>query len=432
MYVAAAATATPNRQKGTTPWARASGVPTCSVPFMRIVHVETGRHLYGGGRQVLDLVAGLAAAGVDNVLVCTRGGELEAAARGARVVALPMRGELDFAFPGRLRRVLRETRPDLVHVHSRRGADHGGAAATWLERVPAVLTRRVDADESASWARLKYRPYIKVIALSRAIEAQLATRGVARERIARIPSAVDPARFRPDTAARARLEAAFDLPRGALVAGVVAQLIPRKGHRALLAELPELARLHPSLRVLCFGRGPLEAELRTEIANRGLESRVLLAGFRDDLPELLPGLDLLAHPADREGLGLALLEAASSGVPVVACAAGGVPDVVEDGRTGLLVAVGDGPGLRGALDRLLADAAERARLGAAARSLVEQRFTIHRLVAAHLALYAAVLEQATAPKTRGGARERPAAGASETPTPTPAGGARGFGRRRRE
>ncbi|HEX5046237.1 MAG TPA: glycosyltransferase [Gammaproteobacteria bacterium] len=384
---------------------------------MRIVHVETGRHLYGGGRQVLDLVAGLAAAGVDNVLVCTRGGELEAAARGARhavrgarVVGLPMRGELDFAFPARLRRVLRETSPDLVHVHSRRGADHGGAAATWLERVPAVLTRRVDADEPASWARLKYSAYIKVIALSRAIESQLATHGVARERIARIPSAVDPARFRPDPEARARLAAAFDLAQGALVVGVVAQLIPRKGHRALLAELPELARLHPSLRVLCFGRGPLEPELRAEIAALGLEGRVLLAGFREDLPSLLPGLDVLAHPAEREGLGLALLEAASSGVPVVACAAGGVPDVVDDGRTGLLVPAGDGPGLRGALGRLLADPAERARLGGAARARVEQRFTVDRMVAAHRALYAAVLERRAAAATAGrGAREQAAA-----------------------
>src|SRR5262245_47960439 len=233
---------------------------------MRIVHVETGRHLYGGGRQVLDLVAGLAARGVDNMLVCARGGELEAAASGAlqaaRIVALPMRGELDFAFPGRLLRVLRETAPDLVHVHSRRGADHGGAAATWLERVPAVLTRRVDADEPKSWARLKYRPYLQVIALSRAIESQLATHGVARERIVRIPSAVDAARFRPDPQARARLRAAYGLPADAAVVAVVAQLIPRKGHRLLFAELPALVREHPSLHVLCFGRGPLEAELR--------------------------------------------------------------------------------------------------------------------------------------------------------------------------
>ena len=372
---------------------------------MRIVHVETGRHLYGGGAQVRDLVAGLAARGVDNVLVCTRGGELELAARGARVLALPMRGELDFAFPGRLRRVIRETSPDLVHVHSRRGADHGGAAATWLERVPAVRTRRVDADEPASWAWLKYRPYRKVIALSRAIETQLATHGVARERIVRIPSAVDIARFRPDPAARARLRAAFGLRDDALVAGVVAQLIARKGHGVLLAELPELVRRHPSLQLLCFGRGPLEAKLRDEIAALGLGAHARLVGFRSDLPELVPGLDVLVHPALREGLGLALLEAASSGVPAVACSAGGVPDVVEHGRTGLLVPPGDGAALRDALNRVLADAAERARLGAAARALVEQRFTLDRMVAAHLALYTALLEPAAAVVSAGGAAD---------------------------
>ena len=152
-----------------------------------------------------------------------------------------------------------------------------------------------------------------------------------------IPSAVDTQRYRPDAAARARLRTAFGLPGDALVVGVVAQLIERKRHSWLFALLPELVREWPQLRVVCFGRGPLERRLRAELAERGLAEQVVLAGFRADLPELVPGLDLLVHPAGREGLGLALLEAASAGVPVVACAVGGVPDVVVDGETGVLV-----------------------------------------------------------------------------------------------
>lgn len=358
---------------------------------MRILHVEAGRHLYGGAVQVLHLVEGLSARGVDNVLVCARDGALAREARAATVVELPMQGELDLLLLPRLVREVKRWQPDLVHVHSRRGADLYGGIAAQLEGVPAVLTRRVDSPEPAVIARLKYAPYRAVVALSRAIERQLLDAGVARARVVRIPSAVDTQRYRPDAAARERIRAAFGLPADALVVGVVAQLIERKRHGWLLAVLPGLVRELPQLRVLCFGQGPLEQRLKAELVDRGLTQHVTFAGFRADLPRLVPGFDVLAHPASREGLGVALLEAASAGVPVVACDVGGVPDVVEHGHTGLLVPADDAGALRGALARLLRDRAERARLGAAARAHVERRFNVAGLVESHVSLYAEVL-----------------------------------------
>jgi len=365
---------------------------------MRIAHIEAGRHLYGGAAQVNYLLEGLTGRGVENLLLCPPGSEVGAAAPAALVRELPMRGELDVMLLPRLIAELRRLKPDLVHVHSRRGADlYGGLAAT-LAGVPAVLTRRVDAPEPAVFARLKYRPYRAVVALSRAIERQLAEAGVARERVTLIPSGVDTQRFRPDAAARERLRAAFALPSGALVVGVVAQLIERKRHSWLFALLPELVWEWPALRVLCFGRGPLEHRLRAELDERGLGTQVVLAGYRADLPALVPGLDLLVHPAEREGLGLALLEGASAGVPVVACAVGGVPDVVVDGETGVLVPRDDAGAMVRALRALLASPDERRRLGTAARQHVERRFDLGRLVAAHHSLYTRVLgERAASP-----------------------------------
>jgi glycosyltransferase involved in cell wall biosynthesis len=358
---------------------------------MRIVHIESGRHLYGGAAQVRDLLDGLAAAGVDSTLVCARGSELARAVRRAAVVELPMGGDLDVRLIGRLRRTLARLDPDLVHVHSRRGAELYGGLACALERAPAVLTRRVDSYEPRCWARLKYRPYRAIVALSRAIESQLvAGAGLPAARVRRIPSAVDAERWRPDPSARSRLRAAFDWPADALVVGVVAQLIARKGHARLLRVLPALVARHPVLRVACFGRGPLEAALRSELARLGLDRHVRLAGFRDDLDALLPGLDVLAHPAEREGLGVAVLEASSCGVPVLACAAGGIVDAIEHERTGLLVAVNDAEALGAALERLIGDPALRRQLGAAARARVERDFSVAGMIDRHVRLYADV------------------------------------------
>ena len=364
---------------------------------MRIVHVEAGRHLYGGARQVLHLIEGLSVRGIDNVLVCARGSALARETRAATIIEVPMQGELDVLLLPRLVRELKRWQPDLVHVHSRRGADLYGGVAALLEGTPAVLTRRVDSPEPAVVGRFKYAPYRAVVALSRAIERQLVDAGVPSACVVRIPSAVDTQRYRPDAAARERLRAAFALPADALVVGVVAQLIERKRHAWLLAALPELLREVPHLRVLCFGRGPLEQRLKADVVDRGLTQHVTFAGFRADLPQLVPGLDVLAHPASREGLGVALLEAASAGVPVVACDVGGVPDVVVDGHTGLLVPADDAGALRAALARLLCDRAERARLGAAARAHVERRFDISGLVDAHVSLYRRVLTASSAP-----------------------------------
>jgi glycosyltransferase involved in cell wall biosynthesis len=363
---------------------------------MRILHLEAGRHLYGGAAQVRYLIDGLGTERVDSVLVCPPGSALAAQPPAGQVVPVAMRGDLDLGMLPRLVRLIRAEHPDLVHVHSRRGADLYGGVAAAIAGVPAVLTRRVDAAEPRWLARLKYRPYAAVVALSRAIEAQLAAAGVDDTRRVRIPSAVDTGLYRPDPVARERVRAEFGLPSDALVVAVVAQLIERKGHQRLLAVLPELARAEPRMRVLCFGRGPLEQRLARDIAERGLAQIVALAGFRSDLPQLMSGFDLVVHPAEREGLGLALLEVAAAGVPVVACAAGGVPDVVEPGVTGALVPVGDAAALSAAVGRLLAAPDERARLGAAARARAERRFGVAGMVAAHVSLYERVLAERAA------------------------------------
>jgi glycosyltransferase involved in cell wall biosynthesis len=341
---------------------------------------------------VLLLLRGLKARGIENTLACTAGGAIaaEAARQGLNVRGLPMHGDLDLMFVPRFARLLEELGPDLVHVHSRRGADRLGGLAARRAGVPAVLTRRVDRP-IGPLAALKYRNYDRVIAISTAIRRQLEGAGIAPARLALIRSAVDPQLLEPAWS-RERLAREFALdPRGQLV-GCIAQLIPRKGHDLLIQAWRDVARACPGARLLLFGQGPLEARLRRSIRAAGLDGSVILAGFRADLPAFIGRLDLLAHPALEEGLGLAVLEAEAAGVPVVAFRAGGVPEIVADGRTGYLVRAGDVQALGIALTELIQNDARRRAFGEAAWAWVAKEFRVADMVSAHLTLYKELTE----------------------------------------
>lgn len=356
---------------------------------MKILHLETGRHLYGGAQQVAFLLAGLCERGVETVLVCPPGAAIGAHFAGTpvRVVEVPCSGDADLGFIARFGAVLRAERPDLVHLHSRRGADVLGALAARLVRIPVVLSRRVDNPESRLWASLKYRLHDRVIAISKGIADVLAQAGVPAHKLRVVRSSLDPGPWQ-HPASRAEFCAMFGVPTDALLIGVVAQLIERKGHRVLFDALAKLPR-DTMLRVVCFGQGPLRAALEEQAATLG--DRVRFAGFRDDLPRWLGALDLLVHPALMEGLGVSLLQASAAGVPIIASRAGGIPEAVSDGHTGLLVRPGDTADLAMALQRLIDDPALRKQLGAQGRTRVEREFSVAQMVDGNLAVYRELL-----------------------------------------
>jgi glycosyltransferase involved in cell wall biosynthesis len=360
---------------------------------MHVVHLETGRHVYGGARQVLWLARGLQRRGVGTTLVCPQASDMvfQAERAGVPVRPLPMAGDLDLPFIGRFADLLREIKPDLVHVHSRRGADWMGGMAARRVGLPAVLSRRVDRPERKLTARFRYRSYARIVAISRAIYGQLESVGLSTARLALIRSAVEPALTDP-TWTRERLCREYELDPRVQLVGCVAQLIERKGHALLLQAWRQVVHDCPTARLLLFGQGPLAGEIRRQIAKLGLGNSVVMAGFRPDLPTFLGRLDLVVHPALEEGLGLALLEAQAAAVPVVAFRAGGVPETVADGRTGYLVKAGDTEALAIAMTELLQNEERRQACGEAAWQWVAHEFRVTDMIEAHLTLYAELLE----------------------------------------
>ena len=360
---------------------------------MKILHVETGRHLYGGPQQVIYLINALTERGHESVLVCPPGSGIDHAARvsGIRVQNLFCAGDLDLPFAYRLTQYLKELQPDLVHCHSRRGADMlGGMAATFAD-IPAIVSRRVDNAEMRLLAALRYRPFRKIIAISETIARVLREHGVDEGRIEVIRSAVDTEQLAQTTDC-AQMRAEFAVPEDACVVAAAGQLIPRKGHRYLLQAVADLHHRYPELRLVIFGEGYLNNQLRALAASLGLGDVVQFAGFREDLDDYMGCIDIFAHPALAEGLGVATLKAAAAAVPVVGFAAGGVPEAVVDGETGLLVPPEDTDAFGRALATLIGDRELRRKLGAAGQDRMQKEFSIATMADRHINLYAAVLD----------------------------------------
>ena len=361
---------------------------------MKILHVETGRHFLGGPQQVVYLLDALNERGVENILVCPPDSGIDTVARqhGIRVQNLFCAGDLDLPFAYRLTQFIRDERPDLVHCHSRRGADVLGGLAASFAHVPAVVSRRVDNTELRLVAGLRYRPFRKVIAISEAIAAVLRDRGIEDFRLEVIRSAVDTEAFSqvPDCASMRR---EFGLDEDMIAIAAAGQLIPRKGHRHLLEAMSTLRLTHPELRLVIFGEGYLNNQLRAQASALGLGDAVQFAGYRDDLDALIGCFDLFVHPASAEGLGIAVLKASAAGLAVVACDAGGLCESVVDGQTGLLVAPGDADALGQAIRTLVDDEAMRANLGAAGRERMQNEFSIATMAAQHVVLYESLLSE---------------------------------------
>jgi glycosyltransferase involved in cell wall biosynthesis len=354
------------------------------------LHVDTARTWRGGQNQALLTVTGLRALGHRAELVAHPDGVLRRrAAEGGGVIPLAPRTEMDLTAAWRLARVLRDLRPDIVHAHD----PHAVAMAALARSIggpdpapPLVASRRVDFRiRQNAFSRWKYRQVDVFICASECIRQMLLADGVEPERAVTVHEGVDIDHI--DAAPPADVRAAFWLPHGAPLVGNVAALVPHKGQRYLVEAAALVVRRMPDARFLIVGDGELRATLEQAVRREQLEKHVIFTGFRPDVLSLIKGFDLFVMSSVTEGLGTSLLDAMAASRAVVATRTGGIPEVVVDGETGLLVPPRDAHALAEAIIRLLGDESLRAAFGRAGRQRVERRFSADRMVAATLAVY---------------------------------------------
>lgn len=285
----------------------------------------------------------------------------------------------------RLRRLCRQSGATLVHAN-------GSRAMCYAAAIPSRLCRRLwhvrVADRDPWLDRILVRAADLIVVNSRAVLERFARLEPSRLRC--VHNGVDLADFRPRPASPP-LRRALGIPEGRPVAVSVGRFVPYKGYHDLVEAAALLQRELPEVHWVLVGEGELKAALITQVAARGLEKQVHFVGWRDDLPELLALGDVFVLPSHGEHFGRVLLEAMAMAKPVVATAAGGVPEIVTDGQTGTLVPAGSPPALAAATAALLRDEPAARRMGMAGRRRVEARFTIERHVREMEAAYAACL-----------------------------------------
>ena len=316
-------------------------------------------------------------------------GELDEA--GVPVTLIGKRHKVDPMALGRLTRFLREKRFDVVQTWIY-AADTYGRVAAKQARVPVVVTCEMAVDLWKSRSELAIDRFLsrwtdRVVGNSNAVVAFYRQAGIPPGKLAMIPSGI--ADEEPPDVDPGEVRAGLGLAPGAPLVLFAGRLAEQKGVDTLLAALDLLQHVRPDVRSLIVGEGPLRARLEeTARAYRLLEGRrVSFLGHRDDVPRLLAAADVLVLPSLYEGLPNVVLEAMRARKPVVATAAPGTTEVVEDGRTGLLVPLRNPPALTRAIRRVIEDPALARSLGEAGRSRVEAEFGVELMVERFAALY---------------------------------------------
>lgn len=370
-----------------------------------VIHTISAMDVFGPEKTVLNECLALEAAGWRARIVNLWESEdvpmsHKARSAGARYEVLRTAGKFDIAAIRTLARQLRAEQDVVVHSHGYK-ADLYTLLAARMAGVPVMTSAHGWTSENAKvrlYERLQaylWRWFDRVVAVSQSYRELAEAAGVPERKLVVVHNAIRSNYQVPDAGQRRRSRELLGLADGDVAIAVIGRLGVEKGHRLFVEAAGRLAPRHGQAQFLIIGDGAERAALESQIAEAGLGATVRLLGHRNDLPAIYPGLDMLAITSLREGLPNVLLEAMLHGVPAVALAVGGVPEVISDGEDGLLVAPGSLDGFIAALSQLLSDASQRQRLGAAAVEKVRSMFLFDARMQKMLVLYEAALAKPT-------------------------------------
>ena len=362
---------------------------------MKILHINTERTWRGGEQQTLYLLQSLIERRISCHLICQPGSPMEKKAleAGVEVFPIAMRGEADLPASLRIRKLISRHGYDIVHSHT----SHAHSLAFFASlgrRTCRLVTRRVDfsifRNRFLPVNGIKYRFMADYyIAISHKIKKVMVNDGIAADRIFVVHSGIDPQRFMPATGDHLLSE--FDIKENQKVVINVAHLAGHKGQNYLVRAIPHVLAKLPDTRFFIVGKGELMDDLKEMASELGLGRELVFTGFRSDVAAFYKIADLYVMSSVQEGLGTAVLDALALAKPVVATNAGGLPEIIHDGKTGRLVAPADPEALAdGIVDMLTRVQAAKA-MANEGRVMVQKYFSIEAMVDNNIEVYKKVL-----------------------------------------
>lgn len=369
---------------------------------MKVLHLINTLSTGGAEMHLLTLCRHLKRQNIEIVVAClreyvtdSRSLRLDFEAEDIRVINLQADSRYNSLYLGRIARVLRAERPDILHTHLPR-ADFAGAFARvfhpgliWVCSVHAIYSE----DWSGRWSlplfNLLWRRSDVMLCISHAVRDWLVARGVPPDKARVVHYGIEPEKF---SVPAVNLREKLGLNKNAVV-GSIGRLEPRKGHDLLIQAMRELCIRVPSARLLIAGHDPwgYGATLRGLIDRLGLGEKVRLVGFQTDVVSFLNALDVFAFASNSEGFGQVLVEAMAAGKPVVANEVPPLTEIVVNQETGLLVETGNPTLFADALYRLLSNRVDQQQMGARGRERVEKFFNAKKMADQTLALYGELL-----------------------------------------
>lgn len=365
---------------------------------MRALHLISSAGLYGAEAVILQLFRALTLAGHKPLLGVFRNEhnphtELAQRARELflEAIELPCAGRIDLSTVRRIKACAGDFGADVVHSHGYKANTYAALANFCSNRALVstchnwtAQTRSIRA--YAHFDRLVLRRFDRVFSVSNDVKQALEQSGMSENKVFVIPNGValsDFASAEPAKFAR--------IPVGSPVIGMVGRLAEAKGFQYVLESAPEILKRFPDVHFVLIGDGPYRDHLKAQCEKQGTASRVVFAGKRDDMPSVYRSLDILVLPSLNEGMPMTLLEGMAASLPVIASRVGGIPKMIRERETGLLVSPMDVEGLRRAIETLLGNPAMRRQMGEAGRQWVKENASVEQMAQTYVRHYEEVL-----------------------------------------
>ncbi len=326
---------------------------------MKVLHLSSEKAWRGGEQQIAYLIEELEKRGVENMVLARKGSEFEKYCyrRNIRVYGVPFSSALDLRAAKAIKILCKEHGIHLVHMHSAKSHSLGVLSAMMGNPVPLVLSRRVVFPPGKNWfTRWKYNHHSikKIICVSDKIKAIMQSYLKEPRKSVTVHSGIDTKKF-IDHVNSNKLRKSLNLSPETFLIGNTSALEAEKDYNTFIHTIANLAAANLPVTGIIMGSGSKEAELKALVKQLSLSDRIIFTGYREDVVELLPGLNIFLMTSAQEGLGTSVLDAFAAKVAVVATHAGGIPEMVHHGKTGLLAPIGDAALLGAHIARLISD-----------------------------------------------------------------------------